>query len=74
MSLPSLVLSSGSQPSSMYSLQSRQPSVIVKPRKINQPVNCDVAIPKSTFILPPRDDAAEYDDSSDVHNIEDDPK
>lgn len=72
MSLPSM--SSGSQPSSLLSLPPRQPSITVKPRQINQTINCDVAIPESNFILPPRDDAAEYDDSSDTHNIEDDPK
>lgn len=73
MSLPSLPYSSGSQPSSLLSLP-RLPSVIVKPRKIFTEINCDVAIPESSFILPPRDDAAEYDDSSEVHNFEDDPK
>lgn len=71
MSLPSL--SSGSQPSSLLSLPPRQPSITIKPRKIDQEVNCKVALPNSTFILPPRDDAAEYDDSGDTHSIEDDP-
>lgn len=64
---------SASQPNSLLSL-SRQPSVTIKPRKIAQEINADVVIPESSFILPPRDDAAEYDDSGDTHNIQDDPK
>ncbi|XP_050293289.1 dynactin subunit 4 isoform X2 [Anthonomus grandis grandis] len=71
MSLPSLA---SSQPSSLASLPPKQPSVTVKPRKICQSVNCDVELPTSNFILPPRDDAAEYDDSGDNHNIKDDTK
>ncbi|ENN72400.1 hypothetical protein YQE_10944, partial [Dendroctonus ponderosae] len=31
-------------------------------------------MPEGAFVLPPRDDAAEYDESSDVHNVEHDPK
>ncbi|XP_019868198.2 dynactin subunit 4 [Aethina tumida] len=72
-SLPSLT--STSQPSSLLSLPShRQPSITIKPRKIEQNINCKVEIPTSSFILPPRDDAAEYDDSGDTHNIQDDTK
>ncbi|RZC38608.1 dynactin subunit 4 [Asbolus verrucosus] len=63
-----------SQPSSLLSLSSRQPSITIKPRAIVQEVTADVAIPASKVILPPRDDAAEYDDSGDTHNIQDDPK
>lgn len=37
-------------------------------------MNCNIEIPESTFVLPPRDDAAEYDDSGETHNIHDDPK
>ncbi|XP_018565105.1 dynactin subunit 4 [Anoplophora glabripennis] len=73
MSLTSLPLST-SQPSSLLSVSSRQPSLTIKSRMIDQEVNCDVEIPTSSFILPPRDDAAEYDDSGDTHNIQDDPK
>ncbi|XP_060524280.1 dynactin subunit 4 [Cylas formicarius] len=72
-SLHSLPLSS-SQPSSLLSLSSKQPSITIKPRKIIQKVNCDIAMPESSFILLPRDDAAEYDDCGDPHNIEDDIK
>ncbi|KAL1502083.1 hypothetical protein ABEB36_007281 [Hypothenemus hampei] len=68
-SLPSLP---GSQPSSLLSLPPRQPHLTIKSRKIKQTVNSTVEIPQSVFILPPRDDAAEYDDSNDTHNIEDD--
>lgn len=69
---PSLPLS-GSQPSSLL-VSTRAPSITIKPRQINEMLNCDVEIPSSTFILPPRDDAAEYDDSGDTHNIQDDTK
>ncbi|CAG9823358.1 unnamed protein product [Phaedon cochleariae] len=70
MSLPSML----SQPSSLMSMSTRSPTITVKPRKISENVNCDVDVPSSTFILPPRDDAAEYDDSGDTHNIQDDTK
>lgn len=46
--------------------------VIIEPRTISEVFNCNVSIPTSSFILPQRDDAAEYDDSSDTHNIKDD--
>lgn len=68
----SLPLSS-SQPNSFLSL-SRQPSITIQPRPISQETNAEVDIPSSEFILPPRDDAAEYDDSGDTHNIQDDSK
>lgn len=64
-------MSLSSQPNSLLGL-SRQPSITIKPRKINQEVNADPVIPESSFILPPRDDAAEYDDSGDTSNIQDD--
>ncbi|XP_028131036.1 dynactin subunit 4 [Diabrotica virgifera virgifera] len=67
-------LSLSSQPSSLLSLSSRSPSIVIKPRQITEQVNCSVEIPTSSFILPPRDDAAEYDDSGDTHNIQDDTK
>lgn len=51
-----------------------QLSTMVKPRKINLELNSVVIIPNSTFILPPRDDAAEYDDFNEPQNIQDDPK
>ncbi|CAH1960029.1 unnamed protein product [Acanthoscelides obtectus] len=70
LSLPSL--GSLSQPSSL--LASRTPSITVKPRRIKEDLNCKIGIPESSFILLPRDDAAEYDDSGDSHNIQDDPK
>lgn len=63
-----------SQPSSLLNLSSRQPCITVKPRQISEDVNASIAIPESKVILPPRDDAAEYDDSGDTHNIQDDPK
>lgn len=63
-----------SQPSSLLSLSSRSPSIVVKPRIISETPNSTIEIPSSNFILPPRDDAAEYDDSGDTHNIQDDTK
>ncbi|KAJ8971260.1 hypothetical protein NQ317_011619 [Molorchus minor] len=72
-SFTSLSLSS-SQPSSLLSVSSAPPSITIKPRKIIEETNCNVEVPSSSFILPPRDDAAEYDDSGDMHNIQDDPK
>lgn len=63
-----------SQPNSLLSLSSRQPSATIKPRAITQQVNSDIVIPTNTVLLPPRDDAAEYDDCGDTHNIQDDPK
>lgn len=42
------------------------------PRNIK--INTDVELPNCSVVLPPRDDAAEYDDSADTHNFHDDPK
>ncbi|XP_073978985.1 dynactin subunit 4 isoform X1 [Rhodnius prolixus] len=36
--------------------------------------NTKVVLPTCSVILPPRDDAAEYDDTGDTHNFQDDPK
>lgn len=45
------------------------------PRPIrNLQMNTDVELPQCSVILPPRDDAAEYDDSADTHNFQDDTK
>lgn len=44
----------------------------VKPVKIS--ANADLVLPHSPLILPPRDDAAEYDDTGDTNNFQDDPK
>ncbi|KAL3277566.1 hypothetical protein HHI36_012909 [Cryptolaemus montrouzieri] len=53
---------------------SRSSARMVTPRPLDVSINCDVEIPSSTFILPPRDDAAEYDDFNEAHNIQDDKK
>ncbi|XP_014278374.1 dynactin subunit 4 [Halyomorpha halys] len=37
-------------------------------------INTEVELPQCSVILPPRDDAAEYDDSADTHNFQDDTK
>lgn len=52
----------------------KQHSITVEPRNVSVESNADITIPTSTFILPPRDDAAEYDDSGDTQNIQDDTK
>ncbi|KAK4883326.1 hypothetical protein RN001_006645 [Aquatica leii] len=66
---------SGSQPSSItHTSLTRQPSITIKPRPIKTRVVADVVVPNASFVLPPRDDAAEYDDSGDAHNIQNDPK
>ncbi|XP_017765822.1 PREDICTED: dynactin subunit 4 [Eufriesea mexicana] len=43
-----------------------------KPIKIN--ANADLILPHSPLILPPRDDAAEYDDTGNTYNFQDDKK
>lgn len=47
--------------------------VIEDPKMIKITPNAELALPHSSLILPPRDDAAEYDDTSDNHNFQDDP-
>lgn len=56
------------------SLMSKPPYRTIKPRKISQEITATLEIPTSSFILSPRDDAAEYDDTGDNHNIQDDSK
>lgn len=52
----------------------RQIAVIEEPRPITIIPSGDVILPTSSLILPPRDDAAEYDDPGDTHSFQDDPK
>ncbi|XP_067008878.2 dynactin subunit 4 [Anabrus simplex] len=52
----------------------RQLSTIEDPRPIRVDLTGDILLPSSGVLLPPRDDAAEYDDSGDTHNYQDDPK
>ncbi|XP_014468506.1 PREDICTED: dynactin subunit 4 [Dinoponera quadriceps] len=52
----------------------RQVPVTEDPKSIKVAPNADLVLPHSPLILPPRDDAAEYDDTSDNHNFQDDPK
>ncbi|XP_045466308.1 dynactin subunit 4 isoform X2 [Harmonia axyridis] len=47
---------------------------IIPPRPIDAEINCSVGFSSNTFILPPRDDAAEYDDYNETQNIQDDKK
>ncbi|GLV37403.1 Dynactin 4 p62 subunit [Carabus blaptoides fortunei] len=55
-------------------LSARQPFITVKPRAVNIPLSADIALPDTSVILSLRDDAAEYDDSGDSHNFQDNPK
>ncbi|XP_033325573.2 dynactin subunit 4 isoform X1 [Megalopta genalis] len=43
-----------------------------KPIKVT--INADVLLPQASIILAPRDDAAEYDDTGDTYDLQDDPK
>lgn len=52
----------------------RQVPITEDSKTIKVVPNADLALPNSSLILPPRDDAAEYDDTSDNHNFQDDPK
>lgn len=52
----------------------RQIPIAEETRSIKVNPNADVQLPQASFILPPRDDAAEYDDTGDTHNFQDDPK
>ncbi|XP_020287273.1 dynactin subunit 4 isoform X2 [Pseudomyrmex gracilis] len=60
--------------SSLLSSSIRQATVTEDPKPIKVTPNADLKLPQSSLILPPRDDAAEYDDTSDNHNFQDDPK
>ncbi|PSN52092.1 hypothetical protein C0J52_03897 [Blattella germanica] len=53
---------------------SRQMSISEDPRTVNVKVTGNVNLPPSSIVLPPRDDAAEYDDSGDTFHFQDDPK
>lgn len=52
----------------------RQAPVVEEVKTIKVFPNADLVLPHSSFILPARDDAAEYDDTVDTHNFQDDPK
>jgi hypothetical protein len=49
-------------------------SISEDPRPVNVKLTGEVFLPSSSVVLPPRDDAAEYDDSGDTYNFQDDPK
>lgn len=53
---------------------SRQMSISEDPRPVNVKLTGEVILPSSSVVLPPRDDAAEYDDSGDTYHFQDDPK
>jgi dynactin-4 len=53
---------------------SRQLSISEDPRPVNVKLTGEVILPSSSVLLPPRDDAAEYDDSGDTCHFQDNPK
>jgi dynactin-4 len=53
---------------------SRQMYISEDPRPVNVKLTGEVIIPSSSVVLPPRDDAAEYDDSGDTYHFQDDSK
>ncbi|KAI4460349.1 dynactin p62 subunit [Holotrichia oblita] len=69
-----LSLSLTQSASLLHTTLSRQPSFTIKPRQIKQQVGADIEIPAANFVLPPRDDAAEFDDSGENYNFNDDPR
>ncbi|XP_054258813.1 dynactin subunit 4 [Macrosteles quadrilineatus] len=52
----------------------QQSSVPLTPRRVQATLTAALSLPPGGVILPPRDDAAEYDDSGDTHNFGDDTK
>ncbi|KAK2582786.1 hypothetical protein KPH14_005050 [Odynerus spinipes] len=52
----------------------RQVPIIEEVKIVKVVSNADLTLPHSSLILPARDDAAEYDDTADTHNYQDDPK
>lgn len=44
------------------------------PRRIEVSLTASAVLPTGGVVLPPRDDAAEYDDSGETHNFQDDPQ
>ena len=53
---------------------SRQMYISEDPRPVDVKLTGEVIIPSSSVVLPPRDDAAEYDDSGDTYHFQDDSK
>jgi hypothetical protein len=53
---------------------SRQLSICEDPHPVNAKLTGEVILPSSSVLLPPRDDAAEYDDSGDTCHFQDNPK
>lgn len=53
---------------------SRQMYISEDPRPVNVKLTGEVILPSLPVVLPPRDDAAEYDDSGDTYHFQDDPK
>ncbi|KAM0731702.1 Dynactin subunit 4 [Formica fusca] len=64
----------GSESPNLLPSAVRQTPITEDPKPIKIVPNADLILPHSALILPPRDDAAEYDDTSDNHNFQDDPK
>lgn len=65
----------GEPPSSLSSL-TKTATVMEEPRPVDITLTGDIHLPASDveIILPPKDDAAEYDDSAETQQFHDDPK
>lgn len=65
----------GDAPASLSSL-TKPVAVMEEPKPIDISLTCDVQLPASDveIVLPPKDDAAEYDDSGETQQFHDDPK
>ncbi|XP_034245300.1 dynactin subunit 4 [Thrips palmi] len=72
---PDTSVPQGEAPPSLSSL-TRSPPVMEEPRPVSIAVTGDVNLPTADveIVLAPKDDAAEYDDSSDTQQFHDDPQ
>ncbi|XP_076765937.1 dynactin subunit 4 [Xylocopa sonorina] len=68
------IMQQGSESPNLLPSIVRQVPIAEETKSIKITANADLVLPHSPLILPPRDDIAEYDDTSDTHNFQDDPK
>ncbi|CAL7934456.1 unnamed protein product [Xylocopa violacea] len=68
------IMQQGSESPNLLPSIVRQVPIPEETKSIKITANADLVLPHSPLILPPRDDIAEYDDTSDTHNFQDDPK
>ncbi|XP_034935841.1 dynactin subunit 4 [Chelonus insularis] len=64
----------GSESPNLLPSAVRQALVIEDPKPVLVTPGASIDLPNSPLILSPRDDAAEYDDTADTQNFQDDPK